>query len=161
MANSYAVDYKKRHVTLPAKLTEVATNGGRMRVLYDTYTVVAGDLEDQVVYFGRLPGGAKVWDASIYNSATLGSGTTIDLGWSAVDSTGSTDTDGFLDGVVGTGTTTTAFMRGGADTSTGNLNTISNAPVAVANEASVVATLIGGDPNAGVILQVMIMYSID
>ena len=52
-------------------------------------------------------------------------------------------------------------MRGGADTTSGNLNTISNAPVAIANEASVVATLIGADPNAGVILQVMITYSID
>jgi hypothetical protein len=161
MANSYAVDYTKRHVTTPAKLTDVSTNGGRMRVLYDTYTVVAADVDGQVVYFGRLPGGAKVWDASIYNSATLGTSTTIDLGWSAVISTGSTDTDGFLDGVAGTGTTTTAFMRGGADTTSGNLNTISNAPVAIANEASVVATLIGADPNAGVILQVMITYSID
>ena len=30
MANLYAVDYKKRFVTLPAKLTDVATQGGRL-----------------------------------------------------------------------------------------------------------------------------------
>ena len=160
MATFYAVDYTKRFITTPAKLVDVSTNGGRMRVLYDTYTTVGTEATGELVHFGRLPGGAKVWDASIYNSATLGSGTTIDLGWSAVDSTGSTDTDGFLDGVLGTGTTTTAFMRGGADTTSGNLNTISNAPVTIANEASVVAALIG-TISASVILQCMVLYSID
>lgn len=161
MANLYAVNYKIRHVTLPAKLTNVATAGGKMRVLYDTYTVVTADAQNDVVFFGRLPEGAKVWDASLYNSATLGASSSMDLGWQAVVSGGSTDIDGFLDGVPGTATTTTYFMRGGADVNTNNLNAMSNAPVAIADEADVVCTLLGSDPAASVILQCMVMYSID
>ena len=133
MANLYAVDYKLRHVTLPAKLINVATAGGKMRVMYDTYTVVTADAENDIVY----------------------------LGWQAVVSGGSTDTDGFLDGVPGTATTTTYYMRGGADTNTNNLNALSNAPVVIADEADVVCTLLGGDPAAGVILQACVWYSID
>ncbi len=48
MANVYAVDYAKRFSTVPAKLTNVATQGGRMRVLYDTYTVVTATAQDDV-----------------------------------------------------------------------------------------------------------------
>ena len=54
MANHYAVNYKKRHVTLPAKLTDVSTQGGRMRILYDTYTT-ASVAKDDVIIFGKLP----------------------------------------------------------------------------------------------------------
>ena len=161
MANLYAVDYKIRHVTLPAKLTNVATAGGKMRVMYDTYTVVTADAQNDIVYFGRLPEGSRVWEASIYNSATLGGGSSMDLGWQAVVSGGSTNTDGFLDGVPGTATTTTYCMRGGADTNTNNLNALCNAPVVVADEADVVCTLLGSDPAAGVILQACVWYSID
>ena len=157
MANSYAVDYKKRFVTLPAKLTDVAGQGGRMRVLYDTYTT-ASNVANDLIYFGKLPGGAKVWEASIYVSATAGSGITADLGYA---STASTDVDAFLDGVDIHVATTGYFMVGGADTDTGNKNNKSNAPVAIPNEVDVTLKVLGGAPGDGKVSQVQIWYSLD
>tara|TARA_B100001250_G_C19803980_1_gene792395 strand:- start:1756 stop:2229 length:474 start_codon:yes stop_codon:yes gene_type:complete len=157
MANSYAVDYKKRHVTLPAKLTEVATNGGRMRVLYDTYTT-ASNVDGDLIYFGKLPGGAKVWEASLYVSATAGSGITADLGYA---STASTDVDAFLDGVDIHVATTGYFMAGGADTDSGNKNNKSNAPVSIPNEVDITVKVLGGNPGDGKVWQVQIWYTVD
>ena len=157
MANSYAVDYKKRFVTLPAKLTDVAGQGGRMRVLYDTYTT-ASNVANDLIYFGKLPGGAKVWEASLYVSATAGSGITADLGYA---STASTSVDAFLNGVDIHVATTGYFMVGGADTDTGNKNNKSNAPVAIPNEVDVTLKVLGGDPGNGKIWQVQMWYSID
>ncbi len=157
MANSYAVDYKKRFVTLPAKLTDVAGQGGRMRVLYDTYTT-ASNVANDLIYFGKLPGGAKVWEASLYVSATAGSGITADLGYA---STASTSVDAFLNGVDIHVATTAYFMVGGADTDTGNKNNKSNAPVSIPNEVDVTLKVLGGDPGNGKIWQVQMWYSID
>ena len=157
MANSYAVDYKKRFVTLPAKLTDVAGQGGRMRVLYDTYTT-ASNVANDLIYFGKLPGGAKVWEASLYVSATAGSGITADLGYA---STASTSVDAFLNGVDIHVATTAYFMVGGADTDTGNKNNKSNAPVSIPNEVDVTLKVLGGDPGNGKIWQVQIWYSLD
>ncbi len=156
MANSYAVDYKKRHVTLPAKLTEVATNGGRLRVLYDTYTT-ASNVADDLIYFGKLPGGAKVWEASVYFSAACGSGITADLGYA---STASTDVDALLDG-VDANAQMGYFMRGGADTDSGNKNNMTNAPVSIPNEVDITLKFLGGNPGDGKIVQVQLVYSID
>ena len=156
MANSYAVDYKKRHVTLPAKLTEVATNGGRMRVLYDTYTTASNDAND-LVYFGKLPGGAKVWEASVYFAAACGSGITADLGYA---STASTVVEAFLDG-VDANAQMAYFMRGGADTDTGNKNNKTNAPVSIPNEVDITLKFLGGDPGDGKVWQVQIWYTVD
>ncbi len=164
MANLYAVDYKKRFVTLPAKLTDVATQGGRLRVMYDTHTVVASDAEDDVIYFGRLPGGSKIWEASYSVSATIGSGSTADLGWQAVSATATaanTDLDGIFDGVATTGASTW-FLNGGAgQTNAKKAESVVNTPISIPDEADIVATILGSDPAAGVIIKCMIMYSID
>ena len=69
MADQYAVNHKKRHVTVPAKLTDVADQGGRMRMLYDKFTFTSPSIAMQVadtISFGKLPPGAKIWDASLH-----------------------------------------------------------------------------------------------
>ena len=162
MANVYAVDYAKRFSTVPAKLTNVATQGGRMRVLYDTYTVVAATAQNDVLYLGRLPADCKVWDVALHLSATLGSGTTVDLGWQAVSATATaanTDLDGFLDG--GDATNAVSYWKsGGASTASGNKG-IAIAPVSIPDEADIVATLLGGDPAADAVITFLCHYSID
>jgi len=162
MANVYAVDYAKRFSTVPAKLTNVATQGGRMRILYDTYTVVTATAQNDVVYFGRLPPDSKVWEVAIQTSATLGSSSTIDVGWQAVSATATsanTDLDGWHDGI--SGETSSSFWKvGGASTASGNKG-IAIAPTSIPDEADIVATLLGADPNADVVISLMCHYSID
>jgi len=155
MANLYAVDYTKRFITVPAKLTDVAAQGGRMRVLYDTYTVV-------VVYFGRLPGGSKVWEVAVHLTATLGSGATVDVGWQAVSATATaanTDLDGWHNGVDGTAAVS-YWKMGGASTASANKGIVI-APTAIPDEANVVATLLGSDPAAAVVIGCLVYYSLD
>ena len=162
MANLYAVDYTKRFVTVPAKLTDVAAQGGRMRVLYDTYTVVTASAQNDVDYFGRIPGGSKVWEVVLQTSATLGSSATIDVGWQAVSATATaanTDLDGWHDGISGE-TALSFWTVGGASTASGNKG-IAIAPTSIPDEADVVATLLGVDPNAGVVISCIVNYSID
>jgi len=162
MANVYAVDYAKRFSTVPAKLTNVATQGGRLRVLYDTYTVVTATAQNDVLYFGRLPPDCKVWEVAIQTSATLGSSATIDVGWQAVSATATaanTDLDGWHDGISGE-TALSFWTVGGASTATANKG-IAIAPTSIPDEANIVATLLGVDPNAGVVISLMCHYSID
>mgnify|MGYP003661487710 FL=1 len=162
MANVYAVDYAKRFSTVPAKLTNVATQGGRLRVLYDTYTVLTATAQNDVLYFGRLPSDCKVWEVAIQTSATLGTSATIDVGWQAVSATATaanTDLDGWHDGI--SGETALSFWKvGGASTATANKG-IAIAPTSIPDEANIVATLLGVDPNAGVVISLMCHYSID
>ena len=164
MANLYAVDYKKRFVTLPTKLTDVTSQGGRLRVLYDTHTVVADDAQNDVLYIGRVPGGSKIWEASYSVSATIGSGSTVDLGWQAVSATATaanTDLDGLIDGGV-TSAALTVWMNGGAGQSAIRRSEAQvNLPISIPDEADIVATILGADPNAGVVIACMIMYSVD
>ena len=162
MANVYAVDYAKRFSTVPAKLTNVATQGGRLRVLYDTYTVLTATAQNDVLYFGRLPSDCKVWEVAIQTSATLGTSATIDVGWQAVSATATaanTDLDGWHNGI--SGETALSFWKvGGASTATANKG-IAIAPTSIPDEADIVATLLGVDPNAGVVISLMCHYSID
>lgn len=164
MANIYAVDYTKRFVTVPAKLTDVASQGGRLRVLYDTHVVVASDAQNDVLYLGRIPGGSKIWEASYSVSATIGSGSTVDLGWQAVSATATaanTDLDGIFDGVVTTGASTWFWSGGAGQTTAKKAESVVNTPISIPDEADIVATILGSDPAAGVIIKCMVMYSID
>tara|TARA_R100000988_G_C3970128_1_gene151036 strand:+ start:187 stop:675 length:489 start_codon:yes stop_codon:yes gene_type:complete len=162
MANVYAVDYTKRFITKPAKLVSVSAQGGKMRVLYDTYTVVTATAQNDVLYLGRLPADCKVWEVAIHTSATLGSSATIDVGWQAVSATATaanTDLDGWHDGI--SGETSNSFWKvGGASTASGNKG-IAISPTSIPDEADVVATLLGADPNADVVITCMVIYSID
>ena len=67
MADQYAVNHKKRHVTVPAKLTDVADQGGRMRVMYDKFTFTSPNLAMAVGDTITLSG-ASALDADLFAS---------------------------------------------------------------------------------------------
>ena len=150
MADQYAVNHKKRHVTVPAKLTDVADQGGRMRMLYDKFTFTSPSIAMQVadtISFGKLPPGAKIWDASLHYSATIGSNTTLELGY-----TGSGT--GLLIAAAST-SAGTRHMREG-------VSAITQAPVTITSESTNHVTLRGGaSTTTAAFIEVRIYYTVD
>ena len=78
MATYNAVDYAANEVTLPMKMSDAHSKGGRMRVLHDTYTQSGTGAVSSVINFGRLPAGCRVWEATVSTSASIhASGTAV------------------------------------------------------------------------------------
>ena len=154
MANQYAVNHKKRHVTVPAKLTDVADQGGRMRMLYDKFTFTSPDLAMQIndtISCGKLPPGAKVWDASLHQSATLGTSCELSLGYT--DGTTATPV-GFIAAAVATGVGT-RYMKE-------QVSNITQAPVTITSESTVIAKLTAAVSSSTVaFVEVRIYYTVD
>ena len=156
MANQYAVNHKKRFVTLPAKLTDVATSGGRMRVLYDTF-LTASTADQTEILFGKLPPGAKVWEFQMHISATLGTNSALQAGYTGA-------TTAFLASAASTAAVS-RHMKGGATTASGVTGAVSPAPVSITSEVDVVVKY---DPSSGtaaasngVTITVFAMYTLD
>jgi len=150
MADQYAVNHKKRFVTVPAKLTDVADQGGRMRMLYDKFTFTSPSIAmaiNDTISFGKLPPGAKVWDATLHQSATLGSSCQLGLGY-----TGSAVA--FLANAVATGAGT-RYMREA-------VSNITQAPVTITSEVTVFATLTAAvSSSTAAFVEVRIYYTVD
>jgi len=149
MADQYAVNHKKRFVTVPAKLTDVADQGGRMRMMYDKFTFTAtGQMAvADTISFGKLPPGAKVWDAAMHVSASLAGSTTLSLGITGTPLA-------FLIAAASTGAGT-RYMREG-------VSNITQAPVTITSETTVIATLAGaGQTSAVAFVEVRIYYTVD
>ena len=149
MANQYAVNHKKRHVTKPSKLTDVADQGGRMRMMYDKFTfTTSGELTvGDTISFGKLPPGAKVWDAAMHVSASLASSTTLALGITGTAAA-------FLAAAASTGAGT-RYMREG-------VSNITQAPVTITSETTVIATLAGANTTStSAFVEVRIYYTVD
>ena len=150
MADQYAVNHKKRHVTVPAKLTDVADQGGRMRMLYDIFTYTSPNIAmaiNDTISFGKLPPGAKVWDASLHQSATLGSSCQLSLGYTGAATA-------FLAAAVATGAGT-RYMREG-------VSNITQAPVTITSEVTVIATLTAAvSSSTAAFVEVRIYYTVD
>ena len=150
MADQYAVNHKKRHVTVPAKLTDVADQGGRMRMLYDKFTFTSPNIAMQIndtIAFGKLPPGAKVWDATLHQSATLGSSCQLSLGYTGAATA-------FLAAAVATGAGT-RYMREG-------VSNITQAPVTITSEVTVMATLTAAvSSSTAAFVEVRIYYTVD
>ena len=149
MANQYAVNHKKRHVTVPAKMTDVADQGGRMRVMYDKFTFTAsGQMAvGDTISFGKLPPGAKVLEASLHQSATLAGSTTLSLG------------------ITGSAT---AFLGAAASTAVGTrhmkegVSNVALAPVTITAETTVIATIGGATATTTTaFVEVRIYYTVD
>ena len=157
MANHYAVNYKKRHVTLPAKLTDVSTQGGRMRILYDTYTT-ASVAKDDVIIFGKLPPGAKIWEAQLHTSATLANNATMSMGTTE-------SATAFLGVLAAQTADQSRWMSGGATTATNKIGVGGIAPVSVTVETNVTVThsLSSGSAAAaaGAVISVKLVYTVD
>jgi hypothetical protein len=150
MADQYAVNHKKRHVTVPAKLTDVADQGGRMRMLYDKFTYTSPNIAmaiNDTISFGKLPPGAKVWDASLHQSATLGSSCQLSLGYTGAATA-------FLAAAVAT-SAGTRYMREG-------VSNITQAPVTITSEVTVIATLTAAvSSSTAAFVEVRIYYTVD
>ena len=150
MADQYAVNHKKRHVTVPAKLTDVADQGGRMRMMYDIFTFTSPNIAMQIndtISFGKLPPGAKVWDATLHQSATLGTSCQLSLGYTGAATA-------FLAAAVATGAGT-RYMREG-------VSNITQAPVTITSEVTVMATLTAAvSSSTAAFVEVRIYYTVD
>jgi len=150
MADQYAVNHKKRHVTVPAKLTDVADQGGRMRMMYDKFTFTSPNIAmaiNDTISFGKLPPGAKVWDASLHQSATLGTSCQLSLGYTGAATA-------FLAAAVATGAGT-RYMREG-------VSNITQAPVTITSEVTVMATLTAAvSSSTAAFVEVRIYYTVD
>jgi len=150
MADQYAANHKKRHVTVPAKLTDVADQGGRMRMMYDKFTFTSPNIAmaiNDTISFGKLPPGAKVWDASLHQSATLGTSCQLSLGYTGAATA-------FLAAAVATGAGT-RYMREG-------VSNITQAPVTITSEVTVMATLTAAvSSSTAAFVEVRIYYTVD
>ena len=86
-------DQQAKINTLPMKMGDAHSMGGRMRILSDSYTVPAtGALAGDILVVGTLPKGARVWNAQLGVSGAVGTGP-ISLGTRVTDSTGTTTID--------------------------------------------------------------------
>lgn len=94
MARQYGVNATKRYATIP-QLAEQGQAGGRVKSLYDTFTITAA-LTDEFIEMGELPAGARVIDVRFVFADMDASGGTIDVGWEASsDAVEAVDLDGF------------------------------------------------------------------
>ena len=76
MADVYGTQQTKVN-TVPMKMGDAHSMGGRMRILSDTYTVPAtGSAVGDIIVIGDLPKGARIWDAHLGVSAAIGAGAT-------------------------------------------------------------------------------------
>lgn len=100
MATYYGVNADKLNVDVPAAKAGVGEQGGRLRVIYDTYELTADMAAAETIAMGGLiPAGARVIDAHLFFDA-LGSGT-LDFGWEAsADAVEAAVVDGFADGAA-------------------------------------------------------------
>ena len=76
MANVYGTQQTKAN-SIPMKMGDAHSMGGRMRVLSDSYVIPAASAVTigDVLTIGELPRGARVWEAHLGVSASSGSAT--------------------------------------------------------------------------------------
>ena len=79
MATYNAVEHAKTEITVPMKMRDAHSSGGRMRVLHDTYTQSGTGAVSSVINFGRLPGQCRIWEANISTNATIHASGTLAL----------------------------------------------------------------------------------
>ena len=100
MANLLGVNATKILSSNPSDKAGIGEQGGRLRVIYDTYEVLADMAADDTIQMGGLiPAGARVIDVHLfYDALTAG---TLDVGWEA-SSNGveAASADGFVDGAA-------------------------------------------------------------
>jgi len=90
MATTYGNNKRKQieSITNPRTMTNVAEQGGRMRVMYDTYEADGNTSTNNtgangtIVVIGSLPKGARIWNIVLQADA-LGSSVTLSAGYAA------------------------------------------------------------------------------
>lgn len=96
MATKYGTEATKRlNSTVPA-LAGQGTDGGIVRMGYDTYEFSADLASADIIKMCRIPAGAKVIDVRLFFDDLDASGGTVDVGWAASEGGGeAADDDGF------------------------------------------------------------------
>ena len=93
----YAANYTKAFLSTPVQMVEQGVSGGKVKCLYDTYTLPTAVINvGDVVKLGalKLPKGAKVVDATIA-CASLGTTGILKLGYEA-NGVDAADDDAFI-----------------------------------------------------------------
>lgn len=102
MAILYGVNATKLRVNNPPELAGVGEQGGRMRVIYDTYTLAADATggTDTLRMGGLIPKGARIMEVMVKCADLDGSGGTLNVGWEAsADAVESAEAAGFLSAI--------------------------------------------------------------
>jgi hypothetical protein len=101
LTNVYGNNYNDAYVESPQTKIHQGERGGRVKVMYESFTFDADGAASETVYLGRLPKGAKVLSARVFGPDLGGTGTS-ELGNSAsVDgsATDAADVDAFIDAI--------------------------------------------------------------
>ena len=153
MASKYGVNFTNIFQTVPSVKVDASEWNGRLRVCYDTYELTADLAAGDKIYLGRLPKGAKVFNAILAFDDLDTSGGTIDLGYEYVNSAdGSNDQDGFLAACD----VTSAGIEGSVEQAL-----VDSIGLEMAGEANVVATIVGDTDATSGTVKAVIFYAVD
>ena len=157
MANVYGTQQTKAN-SVPMKMGDAHSMGGRMRVLSDSYVIpAAGSVTiGDVLTIGELPKGARVWEAHLGVSATTGTAK-LELGTIVTDSAGTTTTDS--DALLGPVVHSSNFNR--SIESGQNATTASVVPLSYPDGATIIVTNSVAKWTSGETITVTIKYTID
>lgn len=101
MATVYGNNADKLLVDVPAQQLDAGDAGGRVRSIYDKYTLTADLASADVIKMGaKIPAGARVIECILKCADLDASGGTLDVGWEAsADAVESANTSGFYSNV--------------------------------------------------------------
>ena len=156
MANVYGTQQTKAN-SVPMKMGDAHSMGGRMRVLSDSYVIPAASAVavGDVLTIGELPKGARVWEAHLGVSASSGTAK-LELG-TIVTSGGvtTTDPDALLGDVVHSSNFNRSIESGQTAT------TASVVPLSYPDGATIIVTNSVAKWTSGVTITCTIKYTID
>ena len=156
MANVYGTQQTKAN-SVPMKMGDAHSMGGRMRVLSDSYVIPAASsvAVGDVLTIGELPRGARVWEAHLGVSASSGSAT-LALG-TIVTSGGVTTTTAAA--LLAAAVHSSNFNR--SIESGQNATTASVVPLSYPDGATIIVTNATAKWTSGVTITCTIKYTID
>ena len=157
MANVYGTQQTKAN-SVPMKMGDAHSMGGRMRVLSDSYLIPAASAVTvgDVLTIGVLPKGARIWEAHLGVSATTGTAK-LELGTIVTTSAGvtTTDTDALLGPVVHSSNFNRSIESGQ------NATTASVVPLSYPDGATIIVTNSVAKWTSGETITCTIKYTID
>ena len=157
MANVYGTQQTKAN-SVPMKMGDAHSMGGRMRVLSDSYLIpaAAAVAVGDVLTIGELPRGARIWEAHMGVTATTGTAK-LALGTIVTTSAGVTTTTAaaLLAAVVHSSNFNRSIESGQ------NATTASVVPLSYPDGATIIVTNSVAKWTSGETITVTIKYTID
>ena len=156
MANVYGTQQTKAN-SVPMKMGDAHSMGGRMRVLSDSYLIpAAGSVTiGDVLTIGELPKGARIWEAHMGVTATTGTAK-LALGTIVTSGGVTTTTADALLSAVGHSTNFNRSIESGQ-----NATTASVVPKSYPDGATIIVTNSIAKWTSGETITVTIKYTID